>query len=176
MQRSTLYRLRLDLSHVDRGVYENLNLTVVQHPSETLERVVLRILAYSFCYQEGLEYTRGVCIGDEPDFWLREPDGQVKLWGEVGLPEAKRLLRVAPHCEQLFLLASGTKQQRWQEQNLSDLQAINNLTVYALDWAWVQQLAAGMRRSAQWQLTISDGEIYLSDGEQDMSTALDNLT
>lgn len=173
--RGTVYRFRLDLSDVDRNCYQALNLTLNQHPSETIERLVLRLLAYALSYREGLEFTRGVCEGDEPDFWSHAPDGRVELWGEVGLPEAARLQHASRHAEQLFLLAGGGKFERWQEHNLEPLKGISNLAGYRLDWAWLQQVANGLERTAQWSLTVSDGMLYLNDGEQDWSTPLEYL-
>lgn len=173
--KGTIYRIRLDLSDVDRNCYQALNLTLIQHPSETLERMVLRLLAYALSYREGLEFTKGVCEGDEPDLWSHAPDGRVALWGEVGLPEAARLQHAARHAEQLFLLAAGGKFERWQENNLSQLEELANLAGYRIDWEWLQQLAAGLERTAQWSLTVSDGVLYLNDGERDLTTSLERL-
>ena len=173
--KGTIYRFRLDLSDVDRNCYQAFNLTLIQHPSETIERMVLRLFAYALSYQEGLEFTRGVCEGDEPDCWSHAPDGRVALWGEVGLPDASRLQHASRHAEQLFLLASGASFDRWQEHNLEPLKSLSNLAGYRIDWEWLQQVATGLERTAKWSLTISDGELYLNDGVRDWSTPLEHL-
>jgi uncharacterized protein YaeQ len=173
--KGTIYRFRLDLSDVDRNCYQAFNLTLIQHPSETIERMVLRLLAFALSYREGLEFTKGVCEGDEPDLWCHALDGRVELWGEVGLPEAARLQHASRHAEQLFLLAAGAKFGRWQEHNLQPLEGISNLAGYRIDWTWLQKVAAGLERSAQWSLTVSDGVLYLNDGVRDWTTPLERL-
>jgi uncharacterized protein YaeQ len=89
---ATIYRAQLELSHVDRNVYADLQLTIARHPSETLERTLMRLLAFGLRYDEGLEFGRGVSATDEPDLWRREGDGRVIEWIEVGQPEARRLV------------------------------------------------------------------------------------
>ena len=74
---ATIYRVQLELSHVDRDVYAELQLTLARHPSETMERTITRLLAYGLRYDEGLEFGRGVSATDEPDLWRREGDGRV---------------------------------------------------------------------------------------------------
>src|SRR5512136_652890 len=105
---STIYRTTIQLSDIDRGVYETLQASVARHPSETEERLVARLLASALCYEDGLQFTRGICVGEEPDLWSIGPDGRVTLWVEVGLPEPERLIKAARHVERVVLLACGS--------------------------------------------------------------------
>ena len=89
---ATIYRANLELSDVDRGVYAEATLTLARHPSETLERTLVRLLAFALCYEPDLEFGRGVSATDEPDLWSREGDGRVRRWIEVGQPDGKRLV------------------------------------------------------------------------------------
>ena len=92
-QTATLYQFAIDLSDLDRGVYETLELRVARHPSESAEYMVVRVLAYCLEYGEGIAMTEGVSSGDEPAVVVRDLTGQLSAWIEVGLPDAERLHR-----------------------------------------------------------------------------------
>src|SRR3954468_14545375 len=90
---ATIYNLTVELSDIDRGVYETLDLRVARHPSESAEYMVVRILAYCLEYQEGIAFTEGVSSGDEPAVIVRDLTGRITGWIEVGMPDANRLHR-----------------------------------------------------------------------------------
>jgi uncharacterized protein YaeQ len=159
---STIYRASITLAGIDRGRYELLPATVARHPSETAERLVARLLAYALCFEEGLAFTRGIAAGDEPDLWLKGPDGRVQLWVEVGLPEAERLVKAARHAQRVVLFACGSGRPRWEEAHLPKFAAACNLTIYGLDWPFLQQAAACLERVIDWSLTVSGGTLYLT--------------
>ena len=94
-QAATLYQFTIDLSDMDRGVYETLDVRVARHPSETMAYMLVRVLAYCLEYQEGISLTEGVSSGDEPALLVRDLTGQVLAWIEVGLPDADRLHRAS---------------------------------------------------------------------------------
>ncbi len=117
---ATIYRAELELSHVDRDVYADLRLTVARHPSETLERTVMRLLAFGLRYDEGLEFGRGVSATDEPDLWRRAGDGRVIEWIEVGQPEAKRLIKASRQSGRCQVVVCGEGTLRWRQARLDD--------------------------------------------------------
>ena len=163
---STIYRATIQLSDVDRGIYETLQATLARHPSETAERLVLRLLAYAICYTPDVAFTKGVGAGDEPDLWAKGGDGRVSLWIEVGTPEPERLLKAARHAGRVVLLASAPNRFRWDEQHLAKLAGAPNITVVGLDFALVRELAGGLERSISWEVTISGDVLYVTrDGE-----------
>lgn len=172
---SMIYRATIQLSHVDRGIYEVLQTTLARHPSETAERVVLRLLAYAICHEPDLTFTKGVCAGDEPDLWSKGPDGRVKLWIEVGMPDPDRLLKVCRHAGRVVLLASAPNRFRWDEQYRVTLADVPNLLVVKVDFAFVSQVAAGLERSIVWELTITDGTLYLTSGGKTLETTVEVL-
>jgi uncharacterized protein YaeQ len=172
---STIYRASLALADTDREVYAQLPLTIAQHPSETSERLLARLLAYALCYEEGLVFTRGIASGSEPDLWSKDPDGRIRLWLEVGLPEAERLLKASRHAARVILLACGTGRPRWEFAHLAKLTAIPNLTVIALEQPFLQQLAGHLQRSLSWSLTVSGGRLYLSVGGSTLESAIELL-
>jgi uncharacterized protein YaeQ len=169
---STIYRATIQLSHVDRGIYETLQATLARHPSETAERLVLRLLAYAICSGPELAFTKGVGAGDEPDLWVKGGDGRVVLWLEVGTPEPERLLKAVRHAGRVVLLASAPNRSRWDEQHLAKLANVANLTVVGLDFAFVRQLAAGLERSITWDVTISGDVIYVTSGGESLDAPL----
>ena len=130
----TIHRATIELSDLDRGLYGTLETTVARHPSETGERLVLRLLAFALWFSDELEFTRGISAGDEPDLWTRSPDGRTELWIEVGLPDADRLLKAARHCAHTALLASGPGNawRSWRDRHWSRLQSLNHLDALAL--------------------------------------------
>ena len=169
---ATIYRTSIELSHIDRNLYENLQTTVAQHPSETAERLLSRVLAYAICYEPDLAFTKGVAAGDEPDLWVKGPDGRVKLWIEVGLPDPTRLIKATRHSQQVILVACGSGLARWQEQHLAKLRSIPNLTVIGLDQGFLNLLAARLERSITWSITITEGSLYLNVGGENLETGL----
>ena len=132
-QRSTVHRVRIDLSDTDRQVYEQIEMSVARADSETAQRLVARLLAFCLCLQPKIRFTAGVGSGDEPDVWVVEPGGRVAMWIEVGLPDSARLLKAARHCDRVVLLSHGSRQRAWEAEHLPALQAAANVTVAAFD-------------------------------------------
>ncbi|MFA5517348.1 MAG: YaeQ family protein [Desulfuromonadales bacterium] len=168
----TIYRVSIQLADLDRNCYEQLQFTVARHPSETAERLVARLLAYALCQEEGLAFTKGIGAGDEPDLWAKGPDGRVRLWVEVGLPDPERLLRAVRHAEQVALFACGGNRWRWEKEHLSRLIGIANLTVYGLAGDFLQQIADQLQRAIAWSLTVTEGNLYLTVGETTLEAPL----
>ncbi len=171
----TIYRASIQLSDLDRNCYEHLQVTVAQHPSEKPERLVARLLAYALCYQEGLVFTKGICAGDEPDLWLKGPDGRVLLWLEVGLPEAERLVKAARHAEQVVLFACGSGRWRWEAAQLERLARVKNLSVFGLEQEFLEQLVTRLKRGIDWTLTRTEGTLYLTLADEGLEGPLDLL-
>lgn len=175
-QRSTIHRVSIELSDTDRQVYEDLLLSVARADSETLHRLAARLLAYCLCYERDIAFTQGVGAGDEPDVWVKEPGDRVKTWIEVGLPDAKRLVKAARHCGRVVLLAYGRGLPRWEEEHLPQLAQAANVTVAALDLRVLDQLVARLDRNIVWSLTVTGGTLYLTTGGAQFETMLRPLT
>lgn len=173
---STVYRVNIQLSDIDRGVYESLQATVARHPSETEERLVARLLAYALFFEPGLSFTKGVGAGDEPDLWLKGPDDRVLLWVEVGLPEPERLIKASRHAERVAAVVCGRSLPVWEQQHLHKLGAVSNLAVLRFDQPFINNLAAGLDRSITWSVTVNDGTLYLDAGADSFETVLQELT
>lgn len=171
-QPATIYRAGIQLSDIDRGLYESLQLTVARHPSETEERLLARILAYALFYEPELTFTKGVGAGDEPDLWSKGPDGRVRSWIEVGLPDADRLAKASRHSEQVVLCAFGSALTVWEKQHLPKLAGIPNLTVVSLEQAFLRRLCERLQRSISWSLTVTEGTLYLAIDNETLESAV----
>lgn len=162
---STIYRAKLQISDIDHGVYEMLQTTVAQHPSETEERLVARLLALAIFNAPELTFTKGLCAVEEPDLWIVGADGRVTYWVEVGLPDADRIVKASRHAEKVALLACGRTISNWDLQHLPKLQHINNLTVVSVDQPLITMLASQLERTIDWSVTITEGILYVTSGD-----------
>jgi len=169
---STIYRANIQLSDTDRGVYESLQATVARHPSETGERLVARLLAYCLFHQDGLEFTRGISASDEPDLWSKGPDGRVKIWIEVGLPDAERLAKAARHAERVALLACGSSLPVWERLQLPKLAGVTNLAVTTVEQGFINRLVDLLERSITWEITVTEGTLYLQVAGESLETPI----
>lgn len=172
---ATIYKATITLSDLDRGRYETLTATVAQHPSETEERLVARLLAYALFFEEELTFTRGLCASDEPELWVKGGDGRVRLWVEVGLPDSERIVKASRHSERVALLACGRAFPIWEQQHLPKLAKLANLTVIGIDQPFLAALVQRLQRSVVWSLTITEGVCYLTIGDEALETALRRL-
>lgn len=169
---SSIHRVTIQLSDIDRGVYESLQTTVARHPSETGERLVARLLAYALFFEPDLSFARGVGAGDEPDLWLKGPDGRVLLWVEAGLPEADRLLKAGRHADRVALVACGKNLPLWEQQQLPRLAGMANLTLVRFDQPFITSLVATLDRAITWSVTVTDGSLYITVGTETFETTL----
>ncbi|UFS69385.1 YaeQ family protein [Geomonas sp. RF6] len=169
---STVHKASIQLSDIDRGVYESLQATVARHPSETAERLVARLLAYAIFHEEGVQFTKGICVGEEPDLWSKEADGRVLSWIEVGVPEPERVAKAARHAGRVALLACGNSLPHWERHHLPKLVGVGNLTVATVEQAFINRLAALVQRSISWEITITEGTVYLQIGGESLETPI----
>ncbi|WP_120993896.1 YaeQ family protein [Stutzerimonas urumqiensis] len=159
---ATPYKVELNLTDLDRGVYENTRFTVARHPSETEERLAARLIAHALWSDEQLAFGRGLSDVDEPALWIRSLDGRVLHWIEVGQPDADRLVWCSRRAERVSLLAYGNTRV-WQSKVLDSVRAVKNLSVAALDQDALSALSDGLPRSVQWSVMISDGSLFVTD-------------
>lgn len=171
---ATTYKVFLDISDTDRGVYETVHMTVARHPSETEERMVARILAYGLWYHKDLEFGRGLSDPNEPALRRRAMDGRTVHWIDVGRPDSDRLTWCARRCPRTSLLAYGNVD-AWAEQVLHRVEPLDNLEIAVLPRAPMDELALDLPRKIEWSLVITDGMLYVSDGDRHQELALDWL-
>lgn len=159
---STPYKVELNLTDLDRHIYENLRFTVARHPSETEERLAVRLIAYALWYHEQLAFGRGLSDVDEPALWERSLDDRVLHWIEVGQPDAERMTWCSRRAERVSVLAYGNLRV-WQTKVLDGVRSLKNLNVVAVDGTVLETLARDLPRSIAWSVMISDGVLFVTD-------------
>ena len=161
--KATIHKITLNIADMDRQVYSDFSLTVARHPSETDERMLLRILAFALHADERLEFGRGISTDDEPDLWLKQLNGDIELWIELGTPDESRLRKACGRANQVVLYCYGGRAVPiWWEKNAPLLLRFDNLKVLEIDADGSKQLAALAAPGIRLQVTIAEGEAYLT--------------
>lgn len=173
--KATICKAELQISDLDRHYYETHALTLARHPSETDERMMLRVLAFALHADPALAFGGGLSTTDEPALWLKDLTGIIELWIEVGLPEPKLLRKAAGRANKVVVYTYGRGADIWWGQHGDDLQKIEKLTVYKIPPATSQALAALAERSMQLQCLIQEGDVTLSSAEATVTVAREVL-
>lgn len=172
--RATVYKAELQISDVDRGVFETVSLPLACHPSETEERLMVRLLAFALHYGEGLAFGRGISNDDEATIWQHDLTGNMILWVEVGLPDERVLRRACGRAEKVVLYTYGGRSAAlWWEQNAPALERNDNLRVVDLSRELTQALADAAQRNMQVQVTVQEGELWIGVEGHDIHGRLD---
>jgi len=170
--KSTIFKAALQIADIDHGYYADHNLTLARHPSETDERMMVRLAAlalhafklHSVCKGDGvLAFGAGLSDPDEPDVWLRDFTGHTRLWIEVGQPEDKPLLKACNKADEVVLYCFHHAAEVWWRQMESKLSRPRNLSVFRIVSADSVALAALAQRSMQLQGTVQEGVLSLGD-------------
>lgn len=166
-QNATVCKVHLQLADMDRHHYADYSHTLAQHPSETEERLMMRLLAFMLKADEKLEFTRGLCVDDEPDLWLKNYSGEIETWIDVGLPSDKRIRKACGRSQQVVVLVYGSDQAvtPWWEGLKGQLHRFNNLEMLRIPVEQSQQLAELAQRGMHLQCTIEDGQVWITDSE-----------
>lgn len=161
--KATVFKADLQVSDLDRGYYAEHRLTIAREPSETDERMMVRILAFAMDAGEDLTLTSDMSETEEPSLWRKDLEGRIKLWIEVGLPEPKRLKKACGRAERVRLyLYHGRQARTWWEQNRAGLESLRNLEVLEVEAGAVKELAALAAKAMDLQCTIQDGQATLA--------------
>lgn len=170
--KSTVYKATLQVSDMDRGYYGGHDLVLAQHPSETDERLMVRVLAFALHAHERLEFGRGLSTDDEPDLWRKDLTGQVEQWIELGQPDESRLRKACGRARDVVLLTYGGRgADLWWDKNEAALARCRNLTVLDVGAADSQALAALLKRGMDLQALVQDGVVQLMEGSTSLEIA-----
>ena len=151
----------MTISDFNREYYDSHQLTVALHPSETLERMMARIIAYCLNAQENISFTKGLSNVEEPDAWVKTLDDLVSLWIEVGEPSSERIKkssRLSPHVK---VYSFNSKSDTWWIQSKEKVKDFANVKFYQLEWSQIQVLATLVKRTMDWSISISDDTLYV---------------
>jgi uncharacterized protein YaeQ len=169
---ATVYHLQIELSDVDRGVYESLDLRLGRHPSETMRYLLTRIIAYCLCYEEGIAFSKGLSNTDEPAVWVKDLQGTLRTWIEVGTPSAERLHKASKASPRLVIFTHNDPDLLQAAARERAIHRVESIEVYALDGAFLDALAAVTDRNAKWALVHTEGTLYITSGEESLSTTV----
>lgn len=162
--RSTIYKADLSIADMDRNYYADHALTIARHPSETEERLMLRLLVFVMNAEEGLSFAGGLSTVDEPDLWVRHLTGAIRRWIEVGLPEEKLVRRACGRADQVSLLAYGGARARlWWKAQGDALSRCSNLAVSLIEPEHSAALARLAARNMKLSCTIQDRAIWIGN-------------
>jgi len=163
---ATVYRLQIDLSDVDRGVYQALDLRVARHPSETMRFLLARVLAYCLCWEEGIAFGRGLSTVEDPALWVKDLQGNLRVWIEVGTPSPERLHKASKASPRLVVFTQNDPAQLLKATRGKTIHKADAIEVYALDGDFLDGLDAATDRNARWTVVHTEGILYVTIGEQ----------
>ncbi|HEY5633169.1 MAG TPA: YaeQ family protein [Burkholderiaceae bacterium] len=163
--RSVVHKADLRIADLGRAHYADYALTVARHPSETEERMMMRLLAFAMHARERLEFGRGLSTDDEPDLWRRDLTGAIELWIDVGLPDARLVRKAAGRAREVVVVSYGAaRAEAWWAAQRGALERIANLGVYGVAAESSRELAALADRSMRLDVTIQEGQLWFSNG------------
>jgi uncharacterized protein YaeQ len=173
---ATIYNFEIDLSDNDRGVYESVSLRVPQHPSESDEYLIARVLAYLLEHTEGIAFSRGVSEPDEPTLSVRDLTGAIKTWIEIGTPDAARLHKASKATSRVVVYCHKEGAQWLKGLAAAGIHRADALELYAIDRTLIAQLVSRLDRRMAFGVSITDRELYVSIGDVNITGGVSRLT
>ena len=161
--KATIFKADISITDMDRNYYNDHNLTIARHPSETDERMMLRVIAFIVNAHEQLEFTKGLSDDDVPDLWQKSFSDEIELWIELGQPSEQRIKKGCNQSQHMMIYAYADNAfNEWWKKEQSKLNTRKNLSVFTLAESLSVTLANAVERSLQIQVTIQDGHIWLT--------------
>ncbi|PUB09713.1 YaeQ family protein [Yoonia sediminilitoris] len=162
-QKATIYKVELSVSDMDRNYYETHKLTVAKHPSETDERLMVRVLAFAMNAHEQLEMTRGLSTDDEPDIWQKSLGGELELWVALGLPSEKVVRQSCGKANEVIIYSYGGRTaDMWWEKIKNNTTRFDNLQVVNISEEDTNALGKLASRAMKLQINIQDRDVMVS--------------
>ena len=163
--KSTIFKAELSIADIDRGYYRDHALTIARHPSETDERMMVRLLAFALHADDALEFGRGLSTDDEPDLWRRDLTGAIEQWIDVGLPDEREVRKACGRAREVHVLAYGGRAvELWWQGARQRLELQDRLTVSEVPLEASRALARLAARSMRLQVTIQERHVFVADG------------
>ena len=158
---ATIYNLSVALADIDRGVYEKLDICIARQPSETIEYMFMRVIAYCLEYADGIVLTEGVAAGNEPAVLIRDPTGRVTAWIEVGMPDPERLYRGLKLAGRAAVYTHRDVRKVLAQLSGARIGRLSSVPVYEFDRSFVDEIAALLERRSTLSISITERELYL---------------
>lgn len=173
--KSTINKATIHLSDMDRHYYDTIQLTIAQHPSENNRRMMIRLIAYILNASENLQFGKGVSDEDEAAIWRINYSEEIELWIELGQLDDKRLKKACNRAKEVKLYCYGSSVDTWWQQAKSKLSQFNKLSIECFSEETTQALEHLADRSMEFQVSIQDGQFWLTSGEQTLLIELTKL-
>jgi len=157
----TIFKMNMNLSDLNEDRYETINLTVAQHPSETTERMMARVLAYCLNAQEFLSFTKGLSVADDPDIWAKNFSDEFLLWVDVGEPAFDRIKKACRQAKETKIYSFNSKSDVWWLQSKANLSQLP-VDVYQFEYTQIQALANLVQRTMTLSITVSGDTLYVA--------------
>lgn len=170
---ATIYNFDIELADVDRGVYETLALRVACHPSETHDALITRVLAYCLEYADGISFGKGISEPDEPALTVRDLTGALRLWVDVGFPDARRLHKASKAAPRVAVYTHKDPALIVRQLSGEKIHRAEALELYAIDRALIAELVDRLDRRVQFTLSIIDRHLFVTIGEATFSGAVE---
>jgi uncharacterized protein YaeQ len=167
-----IHVFNVQLSHVDRGVYESFELRVARHPSESEEFLCARVLAYGLECREGLAFSKGLAEPDQPALEVRDLTGRLEAWIEIGAPDSARLHRASKASPRVAVYTHHEAEPYWDSLAGERIHNAQSLELYGLDRALVAAFVARFERRMAFEMSVSDGTIYVTLGGELLTGAV----
>ena len=166
--KSTIYKAELQIADMDRHYYGDHSLTIARHPSETDERMMVRVAAFGLFAHERLEFCKGLSDTDEPDLWQKDLTGQIETWIEAGQPDERRISKASGRSERVIVIAyAGRTADIWWQGVKGKVERLQNVTVWSLADGVAEALGKLAERTMRLQLMVQDGEATLGSENVD---------
>jgi uncharacterized protein YaeQ len=166
---ATIYTFSIELTHMDRDLYATLDLRVAQQPSETLEYMLTRVLAYCLEYREGIAFSPGISAGDQPAILARDLTGRITLWVEVGAPDAERLHRGSKAADRVAVYTYRDSVQLKQQLAGGRIHRAEEIPIYVIERALLDALIASIERRTAMAIVATEGQLYIQIGGQSIT-------
>lgn len=170
---ATVYRFKIDYADVERALYQSFDLRVARHPSESVRYLLARVLAYCLCHEEGIAFSKGgLSDTEEPALSVRDLQGNLQVWIEVGAPAAERLHKASKVSPRVVIVTHGDPETLRRGLRGKIIHKAQEIQVYAFDPAFLDALEPITDRNAKWDLVHTGGELYLNTAGQSVSGAV----
>ncbi|ARU32150.1 hypothetical protein CAP31_10945 [Sulfuriferula sp. AH1] len=171
--KSTIFKAALQIANMDQHYYQDHALTIARHPSETDERMMVRLLAFALHANDALNFGNGIINDDEPDLWHKDLTGAIKTWIDVGLPDEKMVRKACGRANHVIIYSYGGRTaDMWWDQASGRLAKIKNLDVYNIPLETTRALGKLAERNMQLNFTLQEGHIWLANQHDSVEVAV----
>jgi uncharacterized protein YaeQ len=157
-----MYTFEVEVSDVDRGVYETVALRVPRHPSETEEYLATRVLAYCLEYAEGISFSNGLAEPDEPTLAVRDLTGAIRVWIDIGAPDAARMHKAGKAAARVVVYTHKNPDTLLRQWAGARIHRAAELELYSVDRTLLKEFVARLKRRMTFALSVTSGQLYVT--------------